>query len=155
MDEDGATIMAAVSLMAKEVYPRAPTPPCFEECVRICEACPAWLFPQSQLSCVMFGCQRFREKVVSELPPDTRRKLCPLPVDIKNGVSYQIGFSLDNSQRAPRFVAWINGHCRRIEERAWDQLRLLSPIDHIRIIMEYEDRERCLPTYRFFSDVRI
>ena len=48
MDADGAIFSAVITLMGEIVYPRCPKPPTMEECVRICNAAPAWFLPQSQ-----------------------------------------------------------------------------------------------------------
>ena len=108
MDDDGL-FMAIISLVAKEVYPRAPSPPDFDECGRLCQACPPWLMPQTQITCVEHGCQRLRETATCKLEPDVRRNLCTMPVDMKFGVSYQTAFCLHPKLEPPFFAAWQNG----------------------------------------------
>ena len=122
LDDDGTIFMAAISLVAKEIYPLAPTPPSFEECGRLCDACPPWLMPQTQMTCVEHGCHRYRETATSKLDADVRRNLCPLPGDIEYGVSYQTAFCLSTALQPPLFAEWFNGRVARIKERAFDHV---------------------------------
>ena len=153
LDDDATVFTRAIGLAGREIYPRVPTPPTPEECSEICDSGPAWLFPQTQLQAVLMGCHRFREKVVSELHDPARRALCPLPGDIRNGVSLQIAFKMQpRPVEAPPLVKWENGHASRQTSRGFDQVEVIGPVAHQKWIVEYEDWEAHLPSYATFRD---
>ena len=154
LDEDGTVFMRAIKLAAKEIYPLAPIPPDFEICADICNQCPPWLFPQTQQECVLHGCHRFRESAVSRLDAASRRSMCPMPGDIRNGASYQIAFKMRQVIEPPLFVSWANGHASRMTERAFDQIEVLGPLDHQKFLLEDNDWQDHLPNYPLCLDGR-
>ena len=111
-------------------------------------------FPETQRECVMHGCHRFRESVVSKLDAARRRSLCPLPGDIRHGCSLQIAFNIQEDCVPPHFLVWADGHASRQKPRGFDQVEVLGPLAHQQFLMEPEDWKRHLSDYRFFRDVR-
>jgi hypothetical protein len=146
--------MKVIRLAAREVYPEAPEPPSFSECTDICAKCPPWLFPQTQKQCVEHGCHRYREIESSKLPPFERRNLLTLPGDVRYGVCHQTGFKLRRDPAPPLFVQWSGGKASRHNDRKFDHLEVLGPEDHQRFLVDSSDWDKCLNTYRYFSDPR-
>ena len=101
LGEDGAIWWEVMSLMTPLVYPGALVLPNIDECELICEASPAFLLPQNQRRCFMFGQQEHRENILSEIPREQPRTLGVLLVNVTDGTSYQIAFGLNTSAHAP------------------------------------------------------
>ena len=102
---------------------------------------------------MLHGCHRYRETATSKLDANVRRNLCPIPGDIRFGVSYQIAFRMIPKPQSPFFVQWADGQAARIADRQFDHIQVLGPLDHCRFFLEAKDWEACLPAYRLFLDV--